>query len=113
MPLKDIVDYVYSVYFYVVPNQADAPVECAAVREPWRDEDADSPPAPPASAQLARRVLSSKGGQWGQIKGFGFEPQGILKTPWGHGKWGVQPERPGVIFANFGGGKHELNVRVG
>ena len=107
MPLKDIVDYVYSVYFYVVPNQADAPIECAVVREPWRD-DADSPPAPRASAELARRVLGSKGGQWGQIKGFGFEPQGVLKTPWGRGKWGVLPERPGVIFADFGGGKHEL-----
>ena len=41
-------------------------------------------------------------------KGLEFRAQGELKTPWGHGKWGVLIDKPGVAFADFGGAMHEI-----
>ena len=84
MPLKDIVDQVYSVYFHVVVERSLAPVECSVLREPWRDDDADA--HSPAAVALAKRVAATKGGKWGGVKGLEFQPQGVLKTPWGVGK---------------------------
>ena len=100
---------VISVYFYIAQDPADAPTECSIVREPWGELDADSPPAPHAAADLAKRVLGSKGGRWGHVNGFTFQQQGVLKTPWGRGKWGILPDKPGFLFADFGGARHELN----
>ena len=44
--------------------------------------------------------------------GMVFEAQGLLKTPWGKGKWGVLPDQPGIIFADFGGAQHELSFEA-
>jgi DUF1680 family protein len=107
-PLKDIVDEAYSVYFHVVVDAASAPRECSVLRDPWRDYDADSPPVPAASRELARKVLGVKAARWSNVKGLEFGAQGVLKTPWSEGSWGVLPDRPGVLFADFGGAQHEL-----
>ena len=42
-------------------------------------------------------------------EGFGFGPRGTLRTPWGSGVWGVLPDKPGLLFADFGGSRHELS----
>ena len=107
-PLKEMVDEAYTVYFYVVRAAADAPLECSVVRERWRDEDADSPYVAPASRALARRVRAAAGATWGGVRGLAFEAEGALRTPWSVGRWGVLPDKPGVLFADFGGARHEL-----
>ena len=34
---------------------------------------------------------------------------GELGTPWSKGKWGALPDKPGILFADFGGAQHELS----
>ena len=42
MPIKHIVDQVYSVYFYVVAEAHEAPIECSVLREAWSESLADT-----------------------------------------------------------------------
>ena len=111
-PLKDMIDEAYSVYFYVVASARDAPLECSVRREPWQEEDADSPYYAPASRQLAARVLRAADAKWASMKGLRFEVGGLLQTPWAKGKWGVLPDKEGVLFADFGGAQHELTFET-
>ena len=115
-PIKDIVDEVYSVYLWIVREPTSAPRECSVLREPWRGDgaaaaaaDDDDLDLPRASVELARRVQTMSGGRWAGAKGFGFGPRGTLRTPWGSGVWGVLPDKPGLLFADFGGSRHELS----
>ena len=108
LPLKDIVDQVYSVYFHIVSDASQAPLECSPYREKWADEEADTPLMPAASRDLARKLVATKSAKWAHVKGLEFRAQGELKTPWGHGKWGVLIDKPGVAFADFGGAMHEI-----
>ena len=108
LPLKDIVDQVYSVYFHIVSDASQAPLECSPYREKWADEEADTPLMPVASRDLASKLVTTKSAKWAHVKGLEFRAQGELKTPWGHGKWGVLIDKPGVAFADFGGAMHEI-----
>ena len=72
-----------------------------------------------SGSELAQKVMGSKW-SWAGIAGLGFEPHGSLKTPWGVGAWGALPTgggvdytdegfcAPGCLFADFGGGLHNL-----
>ena len=42
------------------------------------------------------------------MRGLEFGDGGALRTPWSRGEWGVLPDKPGVVFADFGGARHEL-----
>ena len=108
MPLKDIVDQVYSVYFFITSDPALAPTECSVLREPWTDDNLDAYST--EAVTFALRILATTGGTWGSAKGLKFMPQGVLKTPWGPGKWGVLAD--GRVFADFGGGQHELTFET-
>ena len=48
---------VYSVYFHMATDATAIPLECSAVREPWRDASQGAD-ASPSSVQLARRVMA-------------------------------------------------------
>ena len=100
---------------------------CSSRRQPWRDilwplwnpswnrsDVLGAPPGvPQASAELARRVQASKDGWWGTPdKRVSFRAQGLLRTPWGAGTWGVLPDAPGKLFATFGGADHELSFEA-
>lgn len=93
-------------YFHVSADTSQLPRECGMSRVPWSDSAARD--APPAAAQLARRVLAAGAARWGAVKGMRFEPRGALQTPWNRGTWGVLPDRPSTLFADFGGAQHEL-----
>ena len=109
VPLKEVIDEVYSVYFYVGADASAVPRECSSLREPWSEEgDGADDSVDAASRALAQKVLAASEGRWGRIKGLAFESRGVLRTPWGSGRWGVLPERPGELFADFGGARHEL-----
>ena len=98
--------------FYVLPDASKAPLECSVLRSlVWNEEElADSPRVPPSSRDLARRVAKARTARWGTISGLRFEAGGVLHTPWDRrGRWGVLPDRPGTLFADFGGGQHELS----
>ena len=82
LPLKDIVDQVYSVYFHVSPDLASLPAECSMLRFPWSDAQR----VPAASRRLARRVLATTGAQWGGAHGVVFKARGELQTPWNTGQ---------------------------
>ena len=84
---------------------------CSRLREPWRENRSGtiSSGMPPASIELGRRVLASRSAHWGSsFNALSFLPQGQLRTLWGEGAWGVLPDAPGKLFADFGGGQHEL-----
>jgi hypothetical protein len=99
---------------------------CSSRRQPWidnlwplwtswnRSDVLGAPPGvPQASAELARRVQASKDGWWGTTdKRVSFRAQGLLRTPWGAGTWGVLPDAPGKLFATFGGADHELSFEA-
>lgn len=106
VPLKEIVDEVYSVYFYVSHN-VTLPTECGMMREAWGSE-AEAERAPAATRELAARVLSVGAANWAGAKGMRFEAGGRLKTPWNTGVWGALPDKPATLFADFGGAQHEL-----
>ena len=103
------------------------PGSCSSRRQPWRDilwplwnpswnrsDVLGAPPGvPQASAELARRVQASKDSWWGTTdKRVSFRAQGLLRTPWGAGTWGVLPDAPGKLFATFGGADHELSFEA-
>eukprot|EP00966_Prymnesium_polylepis_P170682 3945626-Prymnesium_polylepis.1 len=52
--------------------------------------------------------MAATGGRWAGVRGLNFGSSGVLSTPWGTGKWGVVPMREAVLFADFGGARHEL-----
>ena len=79
------------------------------LREAWSDEEADTPLVPPASRELARRVAKARRARWAGVKGLEFRAGGELSTPWSKGTWGVLADKPGVLFADFGGARHELD----
>lgn len=130
LPLKDVVDEAYSVYFWVHPDETLLPRECSTMREPWgrsgaarrgerassradgrqggqpSDRAADDAVSP--SAALAHKVMAVRDGQWGGVQGLRFEAHGALVTPWGKGSWGALPGKPTMLFADFGGAQHEL-----
>ena len=130
LPLKDVVDEAYSVYFWVHPDETVLPRECSTTREPWgrsgaarrgerassradgrqggqpSDRAADDAASP--SAALAHKVMAVRDGQWGGVQGLRFEAHGALVTPWGKGSWGALPGKPMMLFADFGGAQHEL-----
>lgn len=130
MPLKDVIDEAYSVYFWVHPDETVLPRECSTTREPWgrsgaarrgerassradgrqggqpSDRAADDAASP--SAALAHKVMAVRDGQWGGVQGLRFEAHGALVTPWGKGSWGALPGKPTMLFADFGGAQHEL-----
>ena len=106
VPLKDVVDEVYSVYFHVAHNET-LPTECSMTREAWRGE-AEAERVPAATRELAARVLSVGAANWAGVKGMRFEAEGQLQTPWNKGKWGALHDKPATLFADFGGAQHEL-----
>lgn len=130
MPLKDVIDEAYSVYFWIHPDETVLPRECSTTREPWgrsgaarrgerassradgrqggqpSDRAADDAASP--SAALAHKVMAVRDGQWGGVQGLRFEAHGALVTPWGKGSWGALPGKPTMLFADFGGAQHEL-----
>jgi hypothetical protein len=72
---------------------------------------------PKRRARCAPRSAPSVGrtgqGWWGTTdKRVSFRAQGLLRTPWGAGTWGVLPDAPGKLFATFGGADHELSFEA-
>ena len=62
----------------------------------------------PAARSVAERVIAAAAAQWGGIPGIVFRPDGVFQTPWNEGRWGALPDKPGLLFADFGGAMHEL-----
>ena len=83
-----------------------------------------------AKSKLASAVLGTEW-MWAGIKSMIFNDAGVLKTPWGEGKWGLAMRPKGMpqcappnecLFADFSGAAHHLyfdlhskfvSVRVG
>ena len=67
---------------------------------------------------LASAVLGTKW-TWAKIPGLAFNDNGVLKTPWNNGKWGVALKQPKgmkqcappveCLWADFGGAAHHLS----
>ena len=98
---------VYSVYFHVSTDPAVLPFECSAVRKPWNDHVIVSA----AARELALRILAARKASWAGVQGMEFRADGVLRTPWNKGRWGVLPSGDGEaprIWADFGGARHEL-----
>mmetsp|Transcript_25055 Transcript_25055/g.63575 ORF Transcript_25055/g.63575 Transcript_25055/m.63575 type:complete len:832 (-) Transcript_25055:131-2626(-) len=58
---------------------------------------------------LAQWLLASGEWHWAGVKGFKFDLEGLLITPWGRGTWGVVPKQPRLAFANFAQQLHILD----
>ena len=70
-----------------------------------------------AGSAMAAKVMGSEW-SWSGVTGLGFQPAGVLKTPWGSGIWGALPNQDyndggfcaaDCLFADFSGALH--NVR--
>ena len=81
----------------------------------WRRSQGDGI----ADSRLARALVNTEW-KWAGIAGLAFQEGGSLKTPWGTGVWGALPANVdynddghcsgalGCLFADFGGGLHNL-----
>ena len=67
-------------------------------------------------SKLASAVLGTEW-LWSGIKSLSFDDAGVLKTPWGAGKWGVAMKPKGMpqceapkecLFADFSGAAHHI-----
>merc|ERR1719240_722630 len=75
----------------------------------WRRESISD--AEIRQSKLATAVVGTKW-SWASIKHMEFQPAGVLKTPWGNGKWGLAIRPKGLpqcappnecLFADFSG----------
>ena len=80
----------------------------------WRRESIT--PAMIAGSKLASAVVGTSW-TWAGIKSMTFQPGGVLKTPWGEGKWGLALRPKGMpqcappnecLFADFSSNAHNL-----
>ena len=81
----------------------------------WRRSQGDGI----AESRLAKAIVNTEW-KWAGIAGLAFHGGGALKTPWGTGVWGALPSNVdynddghcssalGCLFADFGGGLHNL-----
>ena len=69
-----------------------------------------------ARSKLATAVLGTKW-LWAGIRSLEFQPAGVLKTPWGSGKWGLALKPKGMpmceppaecLFVDFSGAAHHV-----
>ena len=69
-----------------------------------------------AGSIAARSLEGCCGFSWAGFGGMKLEPNGVLKTPWGSGRWGAPPEAQGTdegaFLAEFAGFKHLVRVRI-
>ena len=67
-----------------------------------------------AAADFAGQIAGSGPWRWSGFPPIGFMRGGELHTPWGGGRWGVERRgkkaAEGVVFADFGGGEHDLRA---
>ena len=66
-----------------------------------------------ASSPLARAAMASMWSWGGNREGITFaiadeSADGLLRTPWGHGSWGLVPSRSDVLVAEFAQQRHML-----
>mmetsp|Transcript_33722 Transcript_33722/g.107136 ORF Transcript_33722/g.107136 Transcript_33722/m.107136 type:complete len:979 (+) Transcript_33722:200-3136(+) len=82
---------------------------------------AESREHPPSDGPRVLGALMAEGGKWSWAghTGMVFEPDGMLKTPWGVGSWGTVKVGPStgfntnklhdmMIYANFAGARHRI-----
>ena len=74
----------------------------------------------PRSSKLASAVLGTKW-TWAGIRHMEFKPTGVLKTPWGEGKWGLALRPKGLplcapphecLFVDFSGAAHHVSFEM-
>ena len=74
-----------------------------------------------AGSKLASAVVGTSW-TWAGIKSMTFQPGGVLKTPWGEGKWGLALRPKGMpqcappnecLFADFSGALHNVRFDFG
>ena len=74
----------------------------------------------PRSSKLASAVLGTKW-TWAGIRHMEFKPAGVLKTPWGEGKWGLAARPKGLplcappaecLFVDFSGAAHHVSFEL-
>uniref|UniRef100_A0A7S2GKJ9 Uncharacterized protein n=1 Tax=Haptolina brevifila TaxID=156173 RepID=A0A7S2GKJ9_9EUKA len=84
----------------------------------WRRESISS--ADIRKSPLATKVLGTEW-LWAGIKSMIFNDAGVLKTPWGEGKWGVAMRPKGMpqcmppnecLFADFSGAAHHISFQL-
>ena len=84
----------------------------------WRRESIT--PSEISKSTLATQVLHTKW-TWAGIKHMEFQDAGVLKTPWGSGKWGLALRPKGMpqcappnecLFVDFSGAAHHVKVEL-
>jgi hypothetical protein len=85
----------------------------------WRREGATS--AEISASPLATSVVGTHW-TWAGIKTLSFLPAGVLKTPWGSGKWGIALKPRGMpecapprecLYIDFSGAAHHASFEMG
>lgn len=84
----------------------------------WRRESIT--PSEIAKSKLATAVLGTRW-LWAGIRSLDFLEAGVLKTPWGSGKWGLAPRPKGMpaclppnecLFVDFSGAAHHVSFEL-
>ena len=112
--------WLHAAWHEAANNEPEWPDTNAMGTVGWRREAISE--AEIQKSKLASAVVGTRW-TWARIPGLAFNERGVLKTPWGVGKWGVALKQPKgmpqcgppaeCLWADFGGAAHHVAFSPG